>query len=135
MAGNKRTINWSVGNGERRLILARKGAAVNATPQERTDYPHSTIFGSGNVINGDNYVVYKGQGTSATITSLEPNTTYHFAIFEYNGNNGPVYLIPGGTQSQLTNAGPTQASGNISFNGIEGIALVLVSARAMANIS
>lgn len=125
VAGNKLTINWSVGNGERRLILARKGAAVNATPQDLTDYSQSTIFGSGNVINTDNYVVYKGQGTSITISGLEPNTIYHFAIFEYNGNNGPIYLTPGGLASQLTNAGPTQASGTINFNTIEGNRLSL----------
>lgn len=120
IAGNKLTINWSNGNGERRLVIARKAAAVNASPVNLTDYSHSTIFGSGALLNGDNYVVYKGTGTNATITGLDPNTVYHFAVFEYNGNAGPVYLTPGAAGSQLTNSGPTQASGTISFNNIEG---------------
>ncbi len=59
IAGNKLTINWSNGNGERRLVIARKAAAVNASPVNLTDYSHSTIFGSGALLNGDNYVVYK----------------------------------------------------------------------------
>ena len=120
VAGNKLTINWSNGNGDRRLVIARKAAAVNAVPVNLTDYSASAIFGSGAVLNSDNYVVYKGTSTSATITGLDPNTVYHFCIFEYNGNTGPVYLTPGATGNQLTNAGPTQASSNLSFNNIEG---------------
>jgi len=120
IAGNKLTINWSNGNGERRLVIARKGAAVNALPVNLTDYSVSAMFGGGAVFNGDNYAVYKGTGNSATISNLDPNTVYHFAVFEYNGNVGPVYMTPGSAGSQLTNAGPTQASGSISFNNIEG---------------
>lgn len=125
VTGNKLTVNWSGGNGERKLLIARKSAPVNATPQQLVDYLFSPTFGSGAVINGDNYVVYKGQGVSANVTSLDPNTTYHFAIFEYNGNNYPVYLTPGGTGSRTTNAGPSQASGTISFSSIEGNRLTL----------
>ena len=125
IAGNRLTVNWSNGNGERRLVIARKAAAVNAVPVNLTDYSYSAIFGSGTVLNGDNYVVYKGTGSSASITGLDPNTVYHFSVFEYNGNVGPVYLVPGGNGNQLTNAGPTQASGSIAFNNIEGNRLTL----------
>lgn len=120
ITGNKLTINWSNGNGERRLLIARKAAAVNATPVNLTDYSPSAIFGSGALLNGDNYVVYKGTGSSVTISGLDPNTVYHFALFEYNGNAGPVYLTPGAAGSQLTNSGPSQASGTISFSNMEG---------------
>ena len=120
ITGNKLTISWSNGNGERRLLIARKAAAVNAVPVNLTDYSYSPIFGSGAVLNGDNYVVYKGTGTNVTVTGLDPNTVYHFTVFEYNGNLGPVYLTPGAAGRQLTNAGPTQASGTISFSNIEG---------------
>ncbi len=120
IAGNKLTVNWNVGNGERRLLIGRKGSPVNVTLQDFVDYAQSTAFGNGTVLNGDNYALYKGSGSSTTITNLEPNTVYHFALFEYNGNNAPVYLASAATASQLTNAGPTQASGTILFNNIEG---------------
>lgn len=120
ISGNRLTVNFSGGNGERKLLVARKGGPVNAVPANLTDYPASGQFGNGSVLNTDNYVVYKGGGNSATITNLEPNTVYHFSVFDYNGNSGPVYLIPGGAGSQLTNTGPTQATSAISFNGIEG---------------
>lgn len=125
VAGNRLTINWSAGNGEKRLILARKNSSVNAIPEELKDYPGFSQFGSGTPINGDNYVVYKGAGNSTTITNLEPNTVYHFTIFEFNGSSGPVYLTPGSSDSRLTNAGPTQASGTINFTNIEGNRLSL----------
>lgn len=125
VTGNKVTVNLAGGNGEERLVLARKGSPVNATPEMLKDYSSSTIFGSGNVINGDNYVVYKGTSNIPTITGLEPNTVYHFAVFAYNGDNGPVYLIPANHNSQLTNAGPTDGPGNISFNSEEGNRLSL----------
>lgn len=120
VAGNKLTLNWSFGNGEKRLIIGRKGAPVNVTPEQLKDYNASTIFGSGAVLNGDNYVLYKGSGSSTTITNLEPNAVYHFTIFEYNGNAGPVYMTPGSPNTQQTSAGPTQASGSISFGVPEG---------------
>jgi len=125
VAGNRLTISWTGGNGENTLLLARKGAPVNATPEALKSYLANGAFGSGSVIDGDNYVVYKGSGSSAGITNLEPNTVYHFAIFELNGSVAPVYATPGNIAGQLTTAGPTQASGNIVFTNVEGNQLTL----------
>jgi hypothetical protein len=125
VAGNRLTVNWTGGNGDKTLLIARKGAPVNATPEQLKDYVGLGAFGSGSVIDGDNYVVYEGNGASANITGLEPNTTYYFAIFEFNGNYGPVYALPGNTASQTTNPGPTTPSGNINFTNIEGNRLTL----------
>lgn len=118
--GNSVTLNWTNGNGGRRLVLARKGAPVTATPEDLRNYSYNPNFGEGTVINGDNYVVYAGTNNKATVTNLEPNTLYHFAVFEYSGINAPMYLIPGATASVTTNAGPTSPSQSINFNGIEG---------------
>lgn len=117
--GNSLRINWAAGNGSGRLVIARKGAPVNVTPTDLSEYSPSTEFGTGSVLNGDNFVVYRNTGLSATLTKLEPNTTYHFAVFEYNGGNTPVYLIPGATASFKTLAGPT-VSGNVSMSSKEG---------------
>jgi hypothetical protein len=120
VAGNSVLLKWTNGNGARRLVLARKDAAVNTTPVDLRSYTFSPDFGAGNVINTDNYVVYTGTAAQASITNLEPNSTYHFAVFEYNGNAAPMYLKPGAVTSIVTNAGPTEASKSISFNDIEG---------------
>jgi hypothetical protein len=120
VAGNSVILKWTSGNGVRRLVLARKDAAVNTTPVDLKAYNYSPDFGNGNVINTDNYVVYAGTGAQAIISNLEPSSTYHFAVFEYNGNTSPMYLKPGAVTSITTNAGPTEASKSISFSDIEG---------------
>jgi hypothetical protein len=130
IVGNSVKLNWNFGNGARRLIVARKANAVNAEPVDLQAYTGSNDFGLGNVVSGDNYVVYSGSGnTSITINQLEPNTTYHFALFEYNGSAAPLYLKPSATTSVLTNAGPTKAAGPISFPTVDGNRLTLNFSR------
>lgn len=118
--GNTITLNFAKGNGAGRVIIARKGAAVNVTPPDAAIYWPDQIFGNGTKIGTDNYVVFKGTGTSVVVKNLEPNTTYHFAAFEYNGNASPMHLVPGVTISGTTNAGPTVAPSSAGFNYVEG---------------
>lgn len=119
--GNTITLSWSKGNGSGRLIIARKGSAVTATPTDVTSYyAADNVFGNGTKLATDNYVVYKGTGTSTTIKGLEPNTTYYFSFFEYNGITYPVHLLPGTAHSAITYAGPTVAPISPGFNYIEG---------------
>lgn len=118
--GNSVTLNLTRGNGNGRLVIARKGSPVNAAPTDLSFYSYDENFGAGAKMNTDNYVVYRGVGTAVTVKQLEPNTTYHFAVFEYNGNNSPVYFQPGGSYSIVTNAGPGTASSNIGLSYVEG---------------
>jgi hypothetical protein len=122
ITGNTVKLNWTNGNGAGRLILARKTSPVNGDPVDlKPYYTYNTgEYGTGNVINGDNYTVYRGSSNSVTITKLEPNTNYHFSFFEYNGNNTPMYLKPAYTGNVTTNAGPTKPTQSISFSNIEG---------------
>src|SRR5690606_40851932 len=59
-------------------------------------------------------------GNNMTLTGLEPNTTYHLAVFEYNGTNAPAFLKPGNTASVTTLAGPTQPATSINQSSKEG---------------
>ncbi|OQP62041.1 hypothetical protein A3860_29235 [Niastella vici] len=120
--GNSVKLNWVNGNGAGRLILVRKTSPVNGEPVDLKSY--STVrngeYGTGSVINVDNYTLYVGSGPVTTVTNLEPNTTYHFAFFEYNGSASPVYLKPASNWNTTTNAGPTKPTQSIVFNNIEG---------------
>ncbi|MEQ9309336.1 MAG: FG-GAP-like repeat-containing protein [Balneolaceae bacterium] len=82
------TINLSSGNGENRVIIAKSGTAVDAIPVDSVTYTANSVFGSGTEIESGNYVVYNGTGSSATVTGLSENTSYHFTAFEYNGDTG-----------------------------------------------
>lgn len=118
--GNTFTLGWTKGNGDGRIIIARKGAPVDVTPVDLTNYYASENFGTGTKIGTNNYVVYKDNGSTATVKNLEPNVTYYFAVFEYNGSVSPVFLSPGASTSAITNAGPNVAPTGISFSYVEG---------------
>lgn len=81
-------ISWTNGNGTNRLVVVRAGSAVNSTPVDGTTYTASTAFGSGSEIGTGNYVVYSGTSNTVTVTGLLPATTYHVAVYEFNGTAG-----------------------------------------------
>ncbi|TRW22359.1 T9SS sorting signal type C domain-containing protein [Flavobacterium zepuense] len=81
-------INWTVGNGSNHLAVIRAGSAVNATPVDGTTYFPSTVYGAGSEIGTGNYVVYNGTANSVNVSNLNPATTYHVAIYEFNGTAG-----------------------------------------------
>jgi uncharacterized protein YjdB len=118
---NNITLGWTAGTGgSGRIILARESAAVNTIPIDEQTYAASATFGSGDVINSDNYVVYAGSGTSVEVTGLLSETTYHFQIFEYN-NDAINYLTssaPTVNQTTSANSAPTVQDSLITFTSI-----------------
>lgn len=110
------TLNWTNGNGSRRIILAKALTAVNSTPTDENIYNANSAFGLGTQIGIENYVVYDGTGTTVTVTGLNLLTQYHFRIFEYNGTGGAInYLTTGTTISNGTTLPVTL----VSFNAKE----------------
>ena len=82
---NQITLNWSRGDGEGIVILARENIAVNETPQNGVSYAFDADFSSGlaDEIGSGNIVVYDGNADSVVIKGLTLGTEYHFSIFEY----------------------------------------------------
>ena len=124
--GSSMKVSWTNGNGSGRLLIIKEGSAVDVEPEDLANYNYAypSYFGNSYAeIGTENYTVYQSSGSSTTITNLEPNKTYHFALFEYNGNNGKIYLKstsssnPSGPAraSQATNAYPTLNSTQMSF--------------------
>ncbi len=79
---NQLTISWQRGNGTGVIVLARAVSAISNHPVNGVNYTANSTFGSGSAI-GSGFVVYKGTGTSVTVTNLLPGTTYHFGIYEF----------------------------------------------------
>jgi hypothetical protein len=84
--GNSITFAWTRGNGANRLIIARKDNPVTALPVNGTDHIANNSFGLGNEISTGQFVVYKGSGNGFNLIGLLPNSTYHIALFEFNGS-------------------------------------------------
>ncbi len=85
---NQMDVTWTKGNGANILVVAREGGAVDADPVNGTTYSADAAFGSGDEIGTGNYVVYNGPGSMETVTSLTLNTTYHYALYEFDGSGG-----------------------------------------------
>ena len=86
-------LSWTNGNGDGRLLIARADSAVNVNPVDLQGYGANSNYGTNEIGNG-NYVIYNGNQSTDNVLNLEPNINYHFALFEYNGNAGKVYLTP-----------------------------------------
>lgn len=80
------TVNWSIGNGATRLVLVRSGGAVNSPPVDGNSYTALRAFGSGSEIGTGNFVVYAGTANFVNVTGLAAATTYHVAVYEFNGS-------------------------------------------------
>jgi hypothetical protein len=121
VTGNKINLKWTNGDGQGRILIARKGAPVNVNPLDLKTYDGSSTFGGGVQIGNGNFVIQHGWMNTASITALENSTTYHFAVFEYNGVYGPVYqTTTPATFSVTTAPRPTVPAANVAFSSIEG---------------
>lgn len=84
------TLNWTRTSGDNVLVVMKSGSAVDSDPSTGTIYSSSTVFGSGDELGTGNFVVYNGSASSISISNLNPDTTYHVALFEY-GSSGTCY--------------------------------------------
>lgn len=119
--GNQVTINFTRGNGARRIVIARRQQPVTSVPQNGKDYNHQTQFGLGETLQPDEFVVYDGEHAGFVMTGLAPNTTYHLAVFEYNGSSfSTQYLLTPARGTASTLAAPSIPASQISFSQLNG---------------
>lgn len=100
---NSITVNWLNGNGDKRLLIVRLDSAINQYPLDGIDYVANQDISLSASLGANNYIVYNGNGTSATITGLTPGKTYYFRLIEYNKNavtgNNALYQLGNNAQS------------------------------------
>ncbi|MEI7979611.1 MAG: T9SS type A sorting domain-containing protein [Bacteroidota bacterium] len=114
------TLSWTVGNGQRRLLVAAT-SAITTFPTDGVDHLANDTFSKGDNLGFENYVVFSGTSNTFNLKGLIPNTTYHFAIFEFSGTNtSNNYLLTNpaiGSKSTLI-AEPTTAASNLTLSPI-----------------
>ena len=129
-------VGYTNGSGNSRLLVAKAGSAVDATPVDLSTYTANANFGSGSQLGTGNYVVGMGSGP-ISVTGLTVGTTYHFQVFEFNGSNGGqnynVNTASGNPSSASTLVFASQTitqtfSSNGTFNVPAGITKVKVEA-------
>lgn len=117
------TVSWTNGNGSRRLVVARMGAALTGTeePADNNGYTANAAFGTSGTDLGNGFIVYNGTGNSVTVTNLAPNVIYYYRVYEYNGLDASAnYLLtspPNANRTTLQVEPATQAS-NLTFSSV-----------------
>ncbi|MGL5892036.1 MAG: FG-GAP-like repeat-containing protein, partial [Bacteroidia bacterium] len=104
------TLNFTAGSGANRLVLARQGSSVTTLPADGTGYTANATFGAGSDLGGGTFAVYSGNSNSVTISGLQSNSFYYFAVIEYNGSSCTSnYLLSslGTANNQTLNTPPT----------------------------
>ncbi|MGG9972082.1 fibronectin type III domain-containing protein [Ferruginibacter sp. SUN002] len=99
------------GYGTNRIVVIKAGSTVDWAPTDGAGISGtvSAAFGSATDQGSGNKVVYNGTNSTTnvvTVTGLTTNTTYHFAIYEYNvgSNNSQNYYGTAATGNQTTAA-------------------------------
>jgi hypothetical protein len=77
-------INFTGGNGTNSVVVMSTDCTIT-DPTDQTSYTANATFGSGTSTGAGDFVVYKGSGSSVTVTGLTNGTNYCFKIFEQNG--------------------------------------------------
>lgn len=115
VSGTGFTINWTSGNGNKRIIVVKPTTAISPTAlTDNTIYVANANFGSvvSSVVDGTAKVVYNGIGNSVTVTGLNPSTVYEVAIFEFNDNAcGKNYKTGSPASNNQTTPGATTWNG------------------------
>lgn len=81
ITGSSMELTYTRGNGDNILVVARSGSPVNDNPVNSVTYAVGSEIGPGNI------VVYNGPAATFTYPGLTQNTTYYFALYEYNNTN------------------------------------------------
>ncbi|MCF8252985.1 MAG: T9SS type A sorting domain-containing protein [Bacteroidia bacterium] len=115
-------VTISKGNGAKRLVLINPNSVVDTFPTNGTTYLANVAFGTGDFIS-TNSVVYNGTDTTFVVTNLSFSSTYHVAVFEYNGfSEYTNYLTSnparGNFTTQVGYSPPTVSTTGLSFSDV-----------------
>lgn len=109
--GSSVQVNLTKGNGSGRLLVYKKGTAVDFIPEAGISYEPGTVSANGNTIAAG------GDISSENIQGLEAGETYYFAVFEYNGFEETAnYLTPGASGNIRTMEIPSAILSTYSIN-------------------
>lgn len=87
------TFTITPGNGSGRLLVLRAPGSSAGRPVDGTEYPAGSTYGTGAPLGTGSYAVYAGNGTSAIVTGLLPNTAYTYELFEYQGTGCQINYL------------------------------------------
>ncbi|HAP36226.1 MAG TPA: hypothetical protein DCQ28_09895 [Bacteroidetes bacterium] len=111
VTGTSMTINFTGGNGSKRIVVMRSEDSVNWVPTDGIPVGgvDSNFTIATDQMNG-NKIMYNGSGTAVTVIGLSSNVKYYVSVFEYNvatGNSQNYFTSNSAKGTRTTNAVPT----------------------------
>ncbi|TVR79010.1 MAG: T9SS C-terminal target domain-containing protein [Chitinophagaceae bacterium] len=85
-------LNWTNGDGTGRMLVISESASPDTPPTDGTAYTFNQAYGTAGTELGNGFVVYSGSGLSVNLTGMQPNTTYYYAIYEFDCAPDKLYL-------------------------------------------
>lgn len=124
--GTTASLSWSNGSGSNgTIVVARPTGTTAVTPANGTTYlgslPANSLYTTTQIGASGNYVVYKGNGTSATITGLTANTNYSFEVYSFTSGTDDCYNTVSAPTVSMTTAlcdYPSTRPSNIVFSSV-----------------
>jgi hypothetical protein len=84
VTNNTLDLSWSAGTGHNTYLVVGRLAGAPVAPTDGTTYTASSAFGTGTDIGSGSRVLYKGAGTTVSVTNLQSNGVYTFHVFAFN---------------------------------------------------
>ncbi|WP_296385190.1 T9SS type A sorting domain-containing protein [Winogradskyella sp.] len=111
-------LSWTNGSCfDEILVVAKAGSTLTNSPTgDGTAYTADASFSFGTDIGSNEYVVFKGSGTSITVTGLTNGTTYHFEVFARKATT----WSSGVTNSSTPNAVEEPLAGDLIITEVSG---------------
>ena len=129
-------FTFTRGNGDGGVLVVAKAGSASTDPSSGTAYTANSVYGTGGTECGGGFVVYNGTAAGVStptgnlpITGLSANTTYYFAVYEYN-TTGTCYHLTELTGNATTLcAEPTTQASSITFSSITSSSMTVNWAR------
>ncbi|MBL7883348.1 MAG: VCBS repeat-containing protein [Bacteroidia bacterium] len=86
------SINWTSGNGQRRIVTVALSSSSVALPVDGNSYTQNSTFGAGSHLGNGNYCIYDGTGNGCNAFGLTAGTAYRFRVYEYYPGVWPTYV-------------------------------------------
>lgn len=101
-------INWTNGDGDKRLVVVKPKNAADAFPVDGVNYVADDNFGQGVDLGNNNFVVHDGFQNFVDVTGLAAGSQYVVRIYEYNQNSSTgqnaLYNLCGRAEIEITPA-------------------------------
>ena len=78
------TVSWTPGDGDRYLLVGRRGGPVRGLPDDGIVYNANKVFGSGEQLETGDYILSADTAKEVTITGVQSSSTFYFSVFDYD---------------------------------------------------